>query len=450
MAPAHDLFAEYQWRGMVHTATDELPEVLANEKLTAYIGFDPSAASLHVGSLLPAMALARLQRFGHTPIAIVGGGTGLIGDPSGKTQERQLLTKEQVERTSPASGRSSSPSWTSSAAGNPARIVDNADWLSTVSITDFLRDVGKYFTVNSMLAKESVKRRMGGLEAVAEGEGISFTEFSYMLLQAYDFLVLYDRYGCTLQMGGSDQWGNIVAGIDLIRRLRAPADADRGAQARSARRSRPASSSRWSPPRREPSSARPKPGTVWLDAQLTSPYRFYQFWLNTDDRDVVNYLKFFTWLERNEIEELAALTGEAPERARRNAVSPARSPAPSTGRAGSRAAERATRLLFGERLRRHRRGGDRGSVRRCALDRRRGGAARRRRAGGGRAGGGERPRRFQGRGAADGRGGGMYLNNRRLTLEKKTVTAADAIDGRFLVLRKGQKTYQLVGIGGEA
>ncbi len=451
MAPAHDLFAEYQWRGMVHTATDELPEVLANEKLTAYIGFDPSAASLHVGSLLPAMALARLQRFGHTPIAIVGGGTGLIGDPSGKTQERQLLTKEQLERNLAGIRSQLEPFLDFTAAGNPARMVDNADWLCTVSITDFLRDVGKYFTVSSMLAKESVKRRMGGgVEAVAEGEGISFTEFSYMLLQAYDFLELYDRYGCRLQMGGSDQWGNIVAGIDLIRRLRTPADADRGPQA--SKRASLASGLVFPLLANAQGTkfGKTESGTVWLDAQLTSPYRFYQFWLNTDDRDVVTFLKFFTWLERSEVEELAALTSEAPERREAQRRLAREVTATVHGPSGLAAAERASSLLFG---------GDFAGIGAAEIAEVFGDApsivvAPERLAGDGLAiaelavASGLVASKAEARRMVE--AGGLYLNNRRLTLEKKTVTAADAIDGRFLVLRKGQKTYQLVGIGGDA
>ena len=208
-----NLFEEYQWRGMIYAATEKAAESLANEKLTAYIGFDPTAASLHVGSLLPVMALARLQRFGHSPIAIVGGGTGLIGDPSGKTQERQLLTKEKIEDNLQGIKNQLLPFLDFEARGNPARIVNNAEWLAAISFTDFLRDVGKHFTVNNLLAKESVRRRL-------EESGLSFTEFSYILLQSYDYLVLYDRYGCKLQMGGSDQWGNITSGIDLIERLR--------------------------------------------------------------------------------------------------------------------------------------------------------------------------------------------------------------------------------------
>src|ERR1043166_6831894 len=209
-----NLYDEFEWRGMVSDATPELREVLAKEKLTAYIGFDPSAASLHVGSLLPIMGLARLQRFGHTPIAIAGGGTGLIGDPSGKTKERQLLTHEQVEENLVGIKNQLSHFLDFDAKENPARIVNNHDWLGPITLMEFLRDVGKHFTVNNLLGKEAISRRL------ESEEGISYTEFTYPLLQAYDFLVLHDRYKCTLQMGGSDQWGNILAGTDLIRRLR--------------------------------------------------------------------------------------------------------------------------------------------------------------------------------------------------------------------------------------
>ena len=199
----------------MYDATEGVREVLARETVTGYIGFDPTAASLHVGHLLPIMALARLQRFGHSPIALVGGGTGLIGDPSGKSGGARAADgragRGQRRRDSRSSSRDSS---TSTSAANPARLVNNAEWLTKLSAIEFMRDVGKHFTVNAMLAKESVKRR------IESEDGISYTEFSYPLLQAYDFLVLYDRYGCTLQMGGSDQWGNITAGMDLIRRVR--------------------------------------------------------------------------------------------------------------------------------------------------------------------------------------------------------------------------------------
>ena len=210
-----NIFEELQWRGMVFDATEGVAELLASRPITAYIGFDPSSSSLHVGSLLTVMGLARLQRFGHAPIAIVGGGTGMIGDPSGKSQERVLLTREQID-VNTAGIRAQLERFLDFAADrNAARIVDNADWLGTIDVLSFLRDVGKHFTVNSMLQKESVSRRL------ESEEGISYTEFSYLVLQAYDFLQLFDRYGCVLQMGGSDQWGNITAGIDLIRKLRA-------------------------------------------------------------------------------------------------------------------------------------------------------------------------------------------------------------------------------------
>src|SRR5919112_2018840 len=209
-----DLYSEFEWRGLVYDATEGLRDVLARERLTGYIGFDPTAGSLHVGSLLVIMALARMQRLGHSPIAIVGGGTGLIGDPSGKTAERMLMTTEQVEANVEALRLQLARFLDFDAATNPARIVNNAEWLTKMSAIELMRDVGKYFTVNYMLAKESVKRRIEG------EEGISYTEFSYLLLQSYDFVMLYDRFGCTLQMGGSDQWGNITAGIDLTRKLR--------------------------------------------------------------------------------------------------------------------------------------------------------------------------------------------------------------------------------------
>src|SRR5437764_4217586 len=289
-----NLYDEFEWRGMLHEATPELRDVLEKEQLTAYIGFDPSAASLHVGSLLPVMGLARLQRFGHTPIAIAGGGTGLIGDPSGKTKERQLLTNEQVAENLAGIKKQLSRFLDFDAKENSARIVNNADWLGPITMMEFLRDVGKYFTVSSLIGKEAISRRL------ESEEGISFTEFSYPLLQAYDYLVLHDRFGCSLQMGGSDQWGNIVAGIDLIRRLRSTrahglvfplVTTSAGVKF-----------------------GKTEAGAVWLDAKLTSPYRFYQFWLNTDDRDVITYLKFFTWLSKEEIGELEESLGAEPEK----------------------------------------------------------------------------------------------------------------------------------------
>src|SRR5947199_2719942 len=214
MKAMSDVFHEVEWRRLVANAAEGARELIAREKIAAYAGFDPTASSLHVGHLLPIVALKRLQRFGHSPIAVIGGGTGMIGDPSGKTVERTLLAAQDVQANVDAVRAQLSRLLEKHAEGPAVRFVDNADWLTKMSAMEFLRDVGKYFTVNYLLAKESVDRRLGS------EEGISFTEFSYSLLQAYDFLVLHDRFKCTLQLGGSDQWGNIVAGCDLIRKLR--------------------------------------------------------------------------------------------------------------------------------------------------------------------------------------------------------------------------------------
>ncbi|WP_457654135.1 tyrosine--tRNA ligase [Rhodocaloribacter sp.] len=423
-ATALSLYDEYAWREMVYHATPETAEALATEKITAYIGFDPTAASLHVGSLLPIMALARLQRFGHTPIALVGGGTGLIGDPSGKSRERPLLTREKMEENLAGIEGQLRRFLDFETKTNPARMVNNFEWLGSVPLLDFLRDVGKYFTVNYMLAKESVKRR------IESEDGISYTEFTYMLLQAYDYLVLHDRYGCTLQMGGSDQWGNILAGADLIRRMRSgkahglvfPLVTN-------------AAGTKF---------GKTESGTVWLDPELTSPYRFYQFWLNTDDRDVVRYLKFFTWLTRSEIEELAAATEAAPERReaqRRLAREVTRLV---HGEAELARAEQASAVLFG---------GEMDTLPLADIldifeD----------------VPSAELPRaRFEGEGigvidllaesgatASKGearrlvRSGGAYVNNRRITDEHARITLEETIEGRAVVVRKGRKNYRLV------
>src|SRR5437764_9776882 len=326
-----NLFDEFKWRGMLHEATPELDEGLAKEKLTAYVGFDPSAASLHVGSLLPVMALARLQRFGHTPIAIAVGGTGFIGDPSGKTKERQLLTNEQVEENLVGIKEQLSHFLDFDAKENPARIVNNADWLLPISMMEFLRDVGKYFTVNNLIGKEAIKRRL------ETEEGISFTEFSYPLLQAYDYLVLFDTYGCTLQMGGSDQWGNIIAGIDLVRRLR-------GARAHGLVFPLVTSAT-------GVKFGKTEAGAVWLDAKLTSPYRFYQFWLNTDGRDVITYLKFFTWMSKEAIDDLEQSLKSAPDKREAQRRLAREVTAMLHGETELEKAVRASEVLFGKEMR---------------------------------------------------------------------------------------------------
>jgi tyrosyl-tRNA synthetase len=235
-----------------------------------------------------------MQRCGHSPIAVVGGGTGLIGDPSGKTTERQLLTAERVEENVAGIRRQLARFLDFEATANPARLINNAEWLTRISAIDFMRDVGKHFTVNAMLAKESVRRR------IESEDGLSYTEFSYALLQAFDYLVLYDRFGCTLQMGGSDQWGNIIAGMDLIRRVR-------GGRAHGVVLPLITTSA-------GTKFGKTEAGTIWLDPQQTTPYEFYQFWLNVDDRDALRYLRFFTFFDRRHVEELEAASEREPEK----------------------------------------------------------------------------------------------------------------------------------------
>jgi tyrosyl-tRNA synthetase len=287
-----NIFHEFEWRGIVKDYANETEKHLTENKVTAYIGFDPTAASLHVGSLLPIMCLARLQKFGHIPIAIVGGGTGMIGDPSGKTVERQLLTYEKIQENLEGIRKQLSLFLDFEAQTNPAQIINNADWLLPLQMMDFLRDIGKHFTTNYMRSKESVKKR--------EEDGISFTEFSYMLLQAYDYYVLNQKLQCTLQMGGSDQWGNIVAGMDLIRKKT-------GNSAYGLTFPLVTSST-------GVKFGKTESGTIWLDAELTSPYKFYQFWLNTEDVDAIKYLKYFSWLDESTISELETEIKNNPEK----------------------------------------------------------------------------------------------------------------------------------------
>src|SRR6267378_3938686 len=421
-----NLYDEFQWRGMIHEATPELKQVLSGEKLTAYIGFDPSAASLHVGNRLPVMGLSRLQKFGHTPIAIAGGGTGLIGDPSGKTKERQLLTHEQVEANLEGIKEQLSRFLDFNATNNPARIVNNAEWLGPITLMEFLRDVGKHFTVNSLLAKEAIKRRL------ETDEGISFTEFSYPLLQAYDYLVLHDRHGCTLQMGGSDQWGNIVAGIDLIRRLRS-------ARAHGLVFPLVTTSAGIK-------FGKTEAGAVWLDPKLTSPYRFYQFWLNTDDRDVIAYLKFFTWLSQDEIAELAESVQSEPEKRRAQRELARHVTALVHSETELEKALRASEVLFGKEISglgvqeildifadvpsteidKSKLDGEGFTVTDALVI------------------SGLAPSKGEARRLVQ--GGGVCMNNRRVSDARQTISGSDLIDGQVLVLRKGAKHYHVIKI----
>ena len=416
------LFTELQWRELVYDSTEGLPEFMERESMTAYNGFDATGPSLHVGHLLPIVCLARLQRFGHTPIALVGGGTGLIGDPSGKSAERSLLTFEQVEDNA-RSIRVQLERFLDFEGERGARLVNNLDWLRPIGFLDFLRDVGKHFTVNYMMAKDSVKRRLSG------DEGISFTEFSYQLLQAYDYVVLHDRFKCNLQTGGSDQWGNITAGIDLIRKLRG---------ARAYGLVYPlitnAAGTKF---------GKTEAGAVWLDAHATSPFRFYQFWLNTDDRDVVRYLKFFTWLDQPTIAALEEEVTRAPEQREAQRVLAREVTTMVHGVEHMQSAERASAVLFGSSLSsatadeilavfddvpsvQVERATLSGGVVTTELAVTAGLAASK----------GEATRLIK--------QGGLYLNDHRVTEERGRVTLDHAIDGRVIVLRKGQRERRLV------
>jgi tyrosyl-tRNA synthetase len=279
-----DLFAELEWRGFVHHATQQMQRHLAERPRTVYCGFDPTAPSFQAGNLTPLTLLRHFQLRGHRPIVLMGGGTGLIGDPSGKQSERPLLTKEQIRDNIHRQRDQIVRLLDFDAKDSRALVLNNADWLVEQHLVDFLRDVGKHFSVNVMMQKESVKARLDA--------GISYTEFSYMLLQAYDFLHLFRKERCTIQVGGSDQWGNITAGIDLIRRVE-------GGEAHGlvAPLFTTAAGAKF---------GKTESGAIWLDPALTSVYKFYQFWLNTDDRDVERYLKLFTFLSRAEIDALLA------------------------------------------------------------------------------------------------------------------------------------------------
>ena len=289
-----DFFNELKERGLVHQVTDEaaLTKQLNEESVKLYIGFDPTADSLHIGHLLPILMLRRFQLNGHVPIALVGGGTGMIGDPSFKDAERSLNTLDTVKDWSMSIKNQLSRFIDFDDSTNPAILANNYDWLGEISLIDFLRDVGKNFTVNYMMSKESVKRRIE--------TGISYTEFAYQLLQAFDFLKLYETQGCLLQLGGSDQWGNITSGIELLRReqevqgfgltmpLITKADGTKFGKTEG--------------------------NAVWLDAEKTSPYEFYQFWINTDDRDAVKFLKYFTFLSLEEIAKIEKEFSGAPDK----------------------------------------------------------------------------------------------------------------------------------------
>lgn len=292
---AKNFVEELQWRGMIHDIMPGTEEHLLEQMRTAYVGFDPTAESLHVGHLVSIMILKHFQNCGHKPIALVGGATGMIGDPSGKSQERNLLDEATLRHNQARLQKQLSHFLDfESSAPNTAELVNNYDWMKEISFLSFIRDVGKHLTVNYMMAKDSVTKRLTAEDA----EGMSFTEFTYQLVQGYDFLHLYQHYNCTLQMGGSDQWGNITTGTELIRRM-----ASGKAFALTCPLITKADGTKF---------GKSESGNIWLDRQLTSPYKFYQYWINTSDEDAERYIKIFTFLSKEEITHLVAQHREAP------------------------------------------------------------------------------------------------------------------------------------------
>jgi tyrosyl-tRNA synthetase len=422
------LLEDLKWRGLIADTTDEsaLAERLAKGPITLYCGFDPTGDSLHVGHLMGQITLRRFQLAGHHPLPLAGGATGMIGDPSGKSAERNLLTREQLEHNVRRITSQLSRLLDFDTPQNPARLVNNADWTAGVSYLDFLRDIGKHFSINVMIAKDSVRSRM-------EGEaGISYTEFSYQLLQANDFYHLRKTYDCELQIGGSDQWGNITAGTDLVRKkLGVPA---------------------WGLtfPLITKSDGtkfgKTEGGAVWLDPEKTSPYKFYQFFVNTEDSMVVPYLKKFTLLTREEIEALEARhTANAGAREAHKAL--AREVTRLVhGQAALDAAIKASDILFGAEI------GDtseetfRDVVGEVATK----DFERARLEGAGTSvidllvHAGLAPSKGQAR--KDIEGGGIYLNNVRVAEVTRTATPADLLFGKHLLLRKGKRSYAVLSV----
>ncbi len=420
------ILEELKWRGLVADCTDaaELAKKIA-APITLYCGFDPTAESLHVGNLVPLLALRRFQLLGHHPIAVAGGATGSIGDPSGKTAERQLLTKEALDHNIACVKVQLARLLDFETKQNPARLVDNASWTAGIPYLDFLRDIGKHFSVNQMVAKESVRARMEDREV-----GISYTEFSYMLLQAFDFLVLCRDQNCELQIGGSDQWGNITAGIELTRKklgktvygltlpLITNADGTKFGKTEA--------------------------GAIWLDPKRTSVYKFYQFWINSDDRDAIRYLKFFTFLSKEEIEALEKKHTENPgAREAQKALAKAATDLVH-GPAATMEAIRASEILFGGELA----GVNEATFKEIV---------------------GEVPTKeiekaklegagiplvdilvhaglcaSKGQARKDIEGGGIYLNNVREMNTQGLILTSDLSFDKYLLFRKGKKNYVVV------
>lgn len=424
-----NILEELQWRGLVSDCTDlaGLTQRCGAGTITVYAGFDPTADSLHVGSLVPLLGLRRFQLTGQHPIALAGGSTGSIGDPSGKTQERQLLNREVLDHNIARIKEQLRRLLDFEARANPARLLDNAEWTRPVGYLDFLRDIGKHFSVNQMVAKESVRSRMEDRES-----GISYAEFSYMLLQAFDFFVLCRDHGCEVQIGGSDQWGNITAGIELTRKklgrtvygLTMPLITNTDGS----------------------KFGKTVAGAVWLDPARTSVYRFYQFWIGIDDRDVVRYLKYFTFLGREEILALEQEHSKNPgARVAHRALAKAVTELVHGGEATAEAI-RASEILFG---------GELGGVAEKTFNEIVGEVPTKDLARSQLEGGGlplvealvqSGLSSSKGQARKDIEGGGVYLNNVREASPQRAVSGTDLLFGKHLLLRKGKKNYVVLTV----
>ena len=421
---------DLEWRGALFDATPGATHTLATEKVTCYNGFDPTASSLHIGNLVPVMGLVRLQRYGHTPVALVGGGTGMIGDPSGRADERTLMSIAEIDDNVEAIRLQLEPFLDFKAKSNPARMVNNADWLRTTELLPFLRDVGKHFTVNSMMRRESVKGRFD------RDSGISFTEFSYQLLQAYDFLTLYEQDHVGFQAGGSDQWGNILGGVDLIRRIHG---ADSEGRPRAHGIAYPLVSSSTGE-----KFGKSIGGAPTLDPKQTSPYKLYQFFLNVADADAVPYVKLFTMLNQVQVGGLAEAVSIEPQKREAQQALAEEVTRTIHGHGGLDQALKVTRAFFGgdisglsaDELEDVLEGSSVTDVNRDQLS----GEGIRFvdlavSAGAGKSGGDVRRTIEQ---------GGMYLNGEQIVDAGRSVGVDDLVEDRLLVIRRGRKNYSLV------
>jgi tyrosyl-tRNA synthetase len=425
-----NLFDDLEARGLIKQTTDPaIAQVMNSRKLTLYCGFDPTADSLHVGHMLPLLTLKRFQLAGHRVVAVVGGATGMIGDPSGKSQERSLLTDEQISKNTQGI-RQVISRFLDFQGGNPALLVSNGDWFKDLSFIEFLRDVGKHFTVNHMMAKESVRARLEDRE-----HGISYTEFSYMLLQAYDFYILNKKEGCDLQIGGSDQWGNITAGIELIRRMRA-ARGDTVTECYGLTQPLVTKSD-------GSKFGKTEGGAVWLDSAKTSPYELYQFFIQSTDADVMTYLKYFTFLPHDELSRLEQAIKTAPEKREAQIALAREMTRMIHNDAELKRAEAASQALFGA--------GIKDLDERSLLDVMKGAPTT------------EKSRSAlplslidllvetglctsKGSARKDVTSGGIYVNNDRATDAAAVLTTQELLANSYIVLRKGKKTYHLVAL----